>query len=57
MQLGRSRCSSICFMGLKQQDHISINVCDMCAYLNYFFLLTLFASFNWNIIFFNVFLC
>jgi hypothetical protein len=24
---------------------------DMCAYLNYFFLLILFASFNWNIIY------
>jgi hypothetical protein len=26
MQLGRSRHSSICFRGLRQQDHISINV-------------------------------
>ncbi len=27
MQLGRYRRSSICFKGLRQQDHISINVC------------------------------
>lgn len=29
----------------------------MFAYLNHFFLLTLFASFKWNLICFNNFLC